>query len=552
MVQVLIDQCRNFGINHVVISPGSRNAPLIIAFDNHPEFKCYSIPDERSAAFYALGMARQLNEPVAIICTSGTAVLNYAPALTEAFYQEIPVIAITADRPPELIDQEDGQTIRQENVFANHIRFSTSLTTKEDQQSIAHGKEQIDMALSVSLSFPKGPVHINIPFEEPLYDFEEKEIIDIDKPAISCSDSFPLEQEKNFLSDWQQSEKVIILVGVSTPNKELNRSLTSFAKQNNAVIFAPATANIQGENTFNTIETLFFSTFVNSDSSLTPDILITIGGPVVSKAAKQYLRKYKPKFHYDIDVNPAIIDTYKALSEKITCSPMEFISRIVKDCDKKPSAFLDKWQDRNIAIKEKTKNFTENVKWSDISIYTSVFDRVPLEINLHLANSTPVRYAELFNKHPKVNYYCNRGTSGIDGCTSTAAGAALVSNNPTILITGDMSFFYDSNAFWNNHVPNNLKVILINNGGGNIFKVIRGPENTNQLESLFVTQQSAKAEKLCEAFGVDYLSCNNHKGFKESLLKLFETDKCTVLEAFTPSNKSAQTYRDIFAEIKSL
>lgn len=548
-VQILVQECLNYGVKHAVISPGSRNAPLIIAFDNNPEITCYSIPDERSAAFYALGMARQLNEPVAIICTSGTAVLNYAPAITEAYYQEIPLIAITADRPPYLIDQEDGQTIRQDNIFSNHIKYSCTLPIEEDQAAISLGSELITNSLEEALIFPQGPVHINIPFEEPLY---ESETIDYgnNPKAIKHNTTLHSESYKEIRKAWDNSSKVMLLVGVNQANTNINRLITNFANSKNCVVFAPATANIHGANTFNTIESLFYSAIVEDRVEFTPDLLFTFGGPIVSKAAKQFLRKHKPKFHFDIDVNPEKIDTYKALTHKITCSTEVFIESIQNELELKPQTYVNTWSQRNETINLATKTYIDSVKWCDLTVFNSILNSFQGSIDLHLANSTPVRYAELFNKKANINYYCNRGTSGIDGSTSTTAGAALVSNKPTFLITGDISFFYDSNAFWNNHVPDNLKVILINNGGGNIFKVIRGPENTGQLESLFVTQQQAKAEKLCEAFNVKYSLCNSSNDFSNKLSELYQSNSCAVLEVFTPSDYSAKVYRELFGVIK--
>lgn len=549
MVQILLNQCLSYGVKHAVISPGSRNAPLIISFDNHPDITCYSIADERSAAFYALGMSKQLNEPVAIICTSGTAVLNYAPALTEAYYQEIPLIAITADRPPYLIDQEDGQTIRQENIFANHIRYAVNLPVDENADILAKGTSDIKKALTASLNFPNGPVHINIPFEDPLYNCEDIAIENVKEHYTpnEAKASIP----ESFYNSWEKNNKIMLLVGVMLPNEKLNHLIiNTFAKEYNCAVFAPATANIHGNNIFNTVENLFYTASTNDLKNYKPDLLITFGGPVVSKSAKQFLRKNKPEFHFDIDLNPGVVDTYQSLTAKITMSPMNFINEIQEKIKTKNSAYIELWQAIEKIQRKRINDYLINMPWCDLSLYDALFQKIDRKIDLHLGNSTPVRYAELFAKHPLVNYYSNRGTSGIDGSTSTAAGSALATNNTTLLITGDISFFYDSNAFWNNHIPQNLKIILINNGGGNIFKIINGPDSTNQLESLFVTKQNAKAQKLCEAFNINYLSCTDMKSFSLQLNPLFKNKNCTVLEVFTPAEKSAQIYRDFFTELK--
>ncbi len=543
-VQVLIEQCYSFGVKHVIISPGSRNAPLIISFDNHPAFTCYPIPDERSAAFYALGMARQLNQPVAVVCTSGTAVLNFAPALTEAYYQNIPLIAITADRPPELIDQEDGQTIRQKNIYNNHIGYSANLPIYNDNKSITESKNLINQALSKAVGLGvnnnKLPVHINIPFAEPLYETCTLEIKK-EKTAIPASNKTLTEkQRQNFSEAWSKSKKVLLISGVSLPNNELEQNLNKLATEKNIAVIAPPTANINEGNVFTTPENLFLSITENETDSFKPDLLITIGGPVVSKATKNFLRKNNPLFHFDIDTNPVKVNTYQCLTDLLNVDPIYVFNIIFKHLEKKDTVYINLWKQKNKKVITTSNKLLSNIEWSDLLVFKLFFEGIKSNINLHLANSTPIRYAELFAKHNKINYYCNRGTSGIDGCTSTAAGAAIVSKKNTLLITGDISFFYDSNAFWNSNVPNNLKIILINNSGGNIFKIIKGPRETKQLKKYFEMHQQADAKKLCGAFGVNYLSAKNKTQFTNGLKNLTASTKCTVLEIFTPSEKSAE------------
>lgn len=550
-VQLLVDNCYEFGVKHVVISPGSRNAPLIISFDSHPAFTCYSIPDERSAAFYALGMARQLSEPVALVCTSGTAVLNYASALTEAFYQEIPLIAISADRPPDLIDQEDGQTIRQHNIFSNHIKVSETLSIDENEERLKIADSQIKKALHTAVNFPKGPVHINVPFNEPLYERCELEF-----KKTPITDSIPLptleEKDKYKLSEaWNSSEKIMLLCGVCIPNPVMNRLIEKLSQEKNILVMAPPTSNISSKAAITNIDPIFLSIKEEEKQDFKPDLLLTIGGPIVSKATKIYLRENKPSYHFDIDINPTLVNTYKSLTAKIKVDAQTFLSFAQANLPEKPLAYYQAWKQKQDEISNSNKLFHKNTPWCDLLVFKTFLQNIPREINLHLGNSTPVRYAELFTKHDKINYYCNRGTSGIDGCTSTAAGAALHSNKTTVLITGDISFFYDSNAFWNHHVSSNLKVILINNKGGNIFKVIPGPGTTEQLDPFFVTQQAAKAEKLCEAFNVAYLSASNENKFTKNLKILFESNKCTVLEVLTPSDLSAKVFKDLISSYKA-
>ena len=325
-VQLLIEKCCQFGVKHIIISPGSRNAPLIIGFGNHPNFKCYSIPDERSAAFYALGMARQLNEPVAILCTSGTAVLNYAPALTEAYYQEIPVIAITADRPPYMIDQEDGQTIRQHNIFANHSNYSCTLPLNETPQELISIEQEVEKAFKNAMQFPRGPVHINIPFDEPLYELTESLTV---KAEVESLDIKPIKIDDAELDDcideWYVAQRKMILVGVLPPNSVEQKLLEELADDDSVLVFTETTSNLHHPNFFPSIDKLIAPLSQEELKALQPEILITFGGMIVSKKIKAFLRQHKPKHHWHIDEKKAY-DTFFCLSKHIEVSPNQFFS----------------------------------------------------------------------------------------------------------------------------------------------------------------------------------------------------------------------------------
>jgi 2-succinyl-5-enolpyruvyl-6-hydroxy-3-cyclohexene-1-carboxylate synthase len=551
VVKLLLEQCFIHGIKQVVIAPGSRNAPLIISFANHPGFTCYSIPDERSAGFYALGMARQLNEPVAVVCTSGTAVLNLAPALTEAYYQEIPVIAITADRPPEWIDQEDGQTIRQEFIFQNHIRSSVSLPSGLQDCDLMNARAMLDQALIKAHGHPKGPVHINVPFHEPLYETQTLPF-EVQRGVFDPQIKSNYREVKNeVLQQVTLFQKILIIVGVKLPDKEIEQLLNQLADNKKFVVLAPASANIRGANILNLAEALALSLNSNQNLNFKPEVLISIGGPVVSKATKQWLRSVKPFIHFDVDENPEQVNTYESLSLKITENPIQVLHDLLGTPEKNME-YQKLWHVLNQKVVDKQTAFNASSPWSDYTVFKTFFEWLAFPVDLHLANSTPVRYAELFNKHPMINYFGNRGTSGIDGSTSTAAGAALVSGKATWLLSGDIAFVYDSNAFWNRHIPDNLKVIVINNQGGNIFRVIPGPDSTKQLESFFETRQTARIEKLCEAFQVNYFSANNPDELIQGFEQLKNSSTCTILEVFTDAAISARQFKKLYQQYRSL
>lgn len=540
-VQILLQQCYKYGVRRVIISPGSRNAPLIISFTQNELFTCYSIADERSAGFFALGMARELQEPVALVCTSGTAVLNYAPAICEAYYQEIPLIVLTADRPAQWIDHEDGQTIRQENIFQNYIKFSTQLP--DEQKNKKQLKQTIERALNTALKIPFSPLHINLPFAEPLYETEKYTFEKEKKNEIFHKNK----TDFSYLSKaWNNAEKIIIVLGIMPPNSQLNKTIKQIVEQKNVVVIATATSNLQHKQMIDNPDLLFFQLNDKQKKDLQADLLLTFGGAVISKGLKIFLRKNKAKIHIDIDLNSRLIDTYRSLTHKIEASAEEVLNYINLNLLPKKTNYQTQFailqNDINDRIfQQHTPNFSD---WNVFKQFFTFIKTTKKRINLHLANSTPIRYTELFRSNPLVSYYANRGTSGIDGCTSTACGAAIVAQSTTVLITGDVAFFYDSNAFWNKYLPNKLKIILINNGGGNIFRILEGSRNSQSLP-FFETPHTGNAKKLCGTFGVNYMKANSFKAFEEQLQKLFRTKKCTVLEVFTDGTKSAEIYKKI-------
>lgn len=551
IVQQLIKACLKFNAKHVVISPGSRNAPLTISFTQIPAFNCYSIPDERSAAFYALGMAKQLNKPVVLICTSGSAALNYAPAIAEAYYQEIPLIVVSADRPPEWIDQEDGQTIRQENIYNNYIGYSASLPKGINANELESAEHSIEKAFSTALANKKSPVHINVPFDEPLYEtqtiaLENKQVSTID---ISSDDNNIEADTLDLVQACQKANKIMILAGVMQPNALLNETLNRISDEKNIVVVAPPYSNLKGAQIIQIPELIYNTISDEEKEKLRPDLLITIGGPVVSKATKIFLRKYKADVHIDIDYNEQFIDTYLSLTSKIINEPNKVLNHLSNCIDAKDNSFITDYLSLQTNRINKTDQYTESLELCDLSFYKILFQSLKQSCDIHFANSTPIRYSELFKSNINLNYYCNRGTSGIDGNNSIAAGAALVSEKPTLLITGEISFGYDSNAFWNNHVPNNLKIIVINNGGGNIFRVISGPEQSKSLP-FFETKIEKSIDYFCKSYGLKYLSAKNLTMLESSLQELYESETCTILEVFTPAQESAEQYRNLFRELR--
>ena len=554
LAQIVISACCQFNIDTVVISPGSRNAPLTVGFFNHPKIETLSIVDERCAAFFALGIAQQTQKPVAILCTSGSALLNYYPAISEAFYSNIPLVVISADRPKHLIDIGDGQTIRQENVFENHILFSANLI--EYSKFKTENLQLVSRALQTAVS-QNGPVHINVPFDEPLYQtVKELDSVILEKVKQSVDEVTMMSPSidesidyKYLASIWNTAEKKMILVGVNYPNDDLQKLINIYADDESVLILTETTSNLHHKKAINSIDQLIFSLDDEQFKDLKPEVLITFGGMIVSKRIKQFLRKYKPTHHWNIDEKKSV-DTFFCLSEFIQKQPLDFFSKFNKTVKEKKSKYQQKWLKFRDERRVKHTAYLSKAMHSDFKVFEQILESIPHKSQLQISNSSIIRYAQLFTIDKTNTVFCNRGTSGIDGSTSTAVGAAFAAKNQTIFISGDLSFFYDSNALWNTNIPANFRIIIINNSGGGIFKIIPGPKSINAT-NYFETPHCLTAEHLCKMYGLDYLQANSTETVAAQLENFYElSEKPKILEIFTPSKENNLILKEYFKNIQ--
>ncbi len=548
IAQSVVLLCLEKGVDHVVISPGSRNAPLTIGFTQHPDIKTYSVVDERAAAFFALGLAQQLQKPVAVVCTSGSAVLNYYPAVSEAFYSDIPLVVISADRPIERIDIGDGQTIRQRNVFENHILYSANLYSEfvaefdiqdskfnqKQREATKHNQQEINKALNEAI-VNQGPVHINVPFYEPLYNTTSKRLVD---PIIVDKENKRLEldteQIQSYKSKWNAAKRKIVLVGVLQPGVIDQDYLDQLGRDPSVLVFTETTSNLNHPNFFTRIDNIIGSLDAEGFKALQPDILVTLGGMVISKKVKAFLRNYQPKEHWHVDAKKAY-DTYFCLNKHFKVSVNHFWQHFLSRYEAPESDYQSHW----LAIRQRRdlmhKKYINEMPWCDFKAFDLVLSNIRPDSLLQLGNSSTVRYVQLFDIDKSLKVYCNRGTSGIDGSTSTAVGAAVASQLPTTLITGDLSFFYDSNGLWNQNIPKDFKIILINNSGGGIFRILPGDKTSNAFETYFETTHNLDASHLCAMFGLDYFSADSEDTLiqaQESFYK--QNSKPCLLEIKTP------------------
>ncbi|OXE95738.1 2-succinyl-5-enolpyruvyl-6-hydroxy-3-cyclohexene-1-carboxylate synthase [Flavobacterium araucananum] len=545
LAQSIIEICLAKGITNIIISPGSRNAPLTIGFAQNPNFKCYSIADERCAAFFALGIAQQTKSPTAIVCTSGSALLNYYPAVAEAFYSQIPLIVISADRPQSKIDIGDGQTIRQENVFQNHSVFNANL----NEEASVENDLKINKAIETAI-LQKGPVHINAPFEEPLY--ETVDTLSVQSKITHSEEIIGtkiIENIDDVISVYNAAESKLILVGVNEANSIDPEIVANFAHDPSVVVLTETTSNLHDPSFINSIDTLI-TPFDDADfKAFQPEILITFGGMIVSKRIKAFLRKYKPKEHWHIDTLRAY-DTFSALTKHFVMQPNDFFKALFAKSVVTESDYFAKIDKIYALRKNKRQEYVDKIPFSDFKVFEKVIESLPAKSQLQISNSSAIRYAQLIDIDPTIEVFCNRGTSGIDGSTSTAIGAAVGNEKQTVFITGDIGFLYDSNALWNSYIPKNFKIVLINNGGGGIFRILPGHEEKPVFNTYFETSHHLTAEHLAKMYGMDYYTANDGISLEKNLKSFYDkNDSPAILEIFTPTLENDVILKQYFKEL---
>jgi 2-succinyl-5-enolpyruvyl-6-hydroxy-3-cyclohexene-1-carboxylate synthase len=547
VVSELMGALKGASIADVIITPGSRNAPFSISLANDSFFQLHSIVDERSAAFFALGLSQQTKKPTVLICTSGTALLNYAPAIAEAYYQRIPLLVISADRPEEWIDRGEGQSIRQNNVFQNYADYSACLIADEKEGSVQN-KEIIQDTFQYLIS-NNGPVHLNVPFQEPLYELIDCEELPSFQFETKENAMDALKEVDESLEIIQQAERIMILIGQHV-YEDFSKELQQFNQLQQVIVLTETHANVNIENAFPCIDRIIMGLDGNAQQALSPNVLITVGTNIISRKIKAILRKSKPK-HIQVGLNERKMDTFDCLELQCNLTPQDFFNSL-KEIESK-----SEWKNNILSIQEnqikQVEAWLPSAPFSDLTVFSSLLKSIPDGTDVQMGNSSVVRYIQLFNQNKNLTYFGNRGVAGIDGSTSTAIGAAWKTKKPTLLISGDLSFHYDSNAFWNNYLSNELKVIVINNGGGGIFRIIDGSKDTAHLEQFFETVHSSKSIKgIADLYNLNYFSAANNDELIQTLPLFFNQNNVSVLEIFTPKEDNPKALDAFFQHTKKI
>ena len=559
----IAELCARKGLSQAILCPGSRCAPLTIAFSRHEDITTRTFSDERSAAFVAVGIAQQIKAPTILVCTSGSAAYNFAPAVAEAYFQQIPLIIFTADRPREWIDQWDGQTIRQQGIYGGHVKKSFTLPEEYDHPDATWFiNRTVNEAINLAREFPPGPVHINAPFREPLYPSRD-EVIRFTRPVRIIDDParetrLP-EKEKNLLSKSLTSfHKILLVAGQGDYNESLTKVVARFVKHQRVAFIGDIISNFHRlPQAVHYADSFLAQGGEALRKSLQPELLITFEKSVISKNLKLFLRQNKPQQHWHILESGPAADTFQTLTQVIHSNPQSFFEDLLI-APKKNSAFEVQKRENYVRLWEVEERRTERSMLSffsapglsELHLVRELLKSLPQRCNLHLANSMAVRYANFIGlaaAKKGIHVFGNRGTSGIDGCSSTAVGHTLVSDVPNFLITGDMALLYDRNAFWHNYALPNLRIVVLNNHGGTIFNMIDGPSDLPEKEEYFVTRQSLNAENLATEFEFEYSKLDSLRKVKNTLNVFFQFNgKTKILEMESEGSMN----RDIFEQFK--
>ena len=504
-VNILTALLVKHGVTHAVVCPGSRNAPIVHNLNECPDITCYPVTDERSAGFYALGMSQALNKPVAVCVTSGTALLNLAPAVAEAYYQHQPLIVISADRPQQWIDQLDGQTLPQPDALGRFVRKAVSLPEPHDSEERWYCNRLVNEALIVR----HAPVHINVPITEPLFGFTVAEL---------------------------SEERKIELIPADTPPHVLSHVCRMFMQSKRPMLIAGQPMNPNLDEAV---------AIVGDDERYVPDFVLYIGGSIVSKRLKHFLRKAKET--WAVNETGEVNDTFMNLTHVVQGDGAVVADQIRFLLEQQPHPFVQMWE----ALLAKVRAHAENYQpaYSEMAAVKYFEEKLSNIHQVHYANSSAIRLANIFARH---RVWCNRGVNGIEGSLSTAAGFSVVTAEKVFCVIGDLSFFYDQNALWNQNLRGNLRILLLNNGKGGIFNMLKGLEQSPARDKFVAAAHHTTAEGICIQNNVTYLKATNMEQMQQGIdtLLIIESHRPVLLEVFSDSQTDEQVFREYYCSLR--
>ena len=523
-VQMTLALLRAYGIRQAVLCPGSRDIPLIQGLAQCPEITCHAFTDERSAGFAAIGIITQLHEPCAVVVTSGSALLNLHPAVGEAFYRHLPLLILSADRAPAWIDQNDGQTLPQPRVFKRLVKYSGIAYEIKDTEDRWHCRRVVNEALLALTCPPYAPVHLNIPISDPFFDFNVSKL-----PSAARMEYISLSKLDRLLADYH---RILLILAQNDYAQPPSREEQSALAQRFSVA-AEQLSNAQSTY-FITLPEVFAAKLLQSNDAkqehFAPDLVITLGGQILSKSLKRYLRRCRCD-HLDINAEGAVNDVFMHLRYIVQA---DYHMALQTLCTL-PRKNLSKPYLTPADVKPKADPNTLPLPYSQLSLLQLLIAKLPKDSVLHLANSSTVRYAAYFALPPRVRVVANRGVNGIEGSLSSAVGAALA--DPTrlhFICIGDLSFFYDLNALWTRSTLRNLRVVLFNNCGGEIFAALPGLSLDDRSARFVTAPHYTSAVSWAISCGFNAVQIQDEAAFTQALPAfLQESDTPQLLEILT-------------------
>lgn len=543
--QIIIALLKKFNIRHCVLSAGSRNVPFVHSIEEDPFFNCYSVVDERSAGYFALGLAQELNEPVVISCTSSTATCNYWPPVAEAFYQGVPIIILTSDRDPAMLGQWEDQMINQVGMYDRHVRKSVNLPIINNRDDEIYCQRLVNEALLELNHHGTGPVHINIPMKAYNNSFNIKSLPEVTKIERLClEDNSILWQEK--IKKLSNAKKVLVTCGqMSYVSHNLKMEIQKFFEKYNAAIAVEYMSNLEFEHGLNTTVCMD-ARYVTPKKvkELLPDIVISYGGNIFS-GIKEQLRKFAGEFeHWLIQEDGRVVDTFKSLTTIFECSPEYFFKFCNNEVNKEAlndNIYYNKFRDYANSV------ILPEFEYSHVYAIQKVVESIPPNSLLHLSINDSIRITNFFKMNQNVKVFANIGTHGIDGCLSSFLGQAITTEKQSYLIIGDLAFFYDMNAVRLRHIKNNVHILLINNEGGSEFYFNRMWKN--EASDLHTTaRHHTKAEGWVKSNDFIYLRAHNKEMLEDALSEFMreDLDKPVFLEVFTEMKHDSKVIYDFF------
>ena len=539
-VQILISLLKQFNIKYFVNSPGTRNTPLVHSIEEDPFFKCYSIVDERSAAYFALGLSEALDEPVCVTCTAATATCNYMSAIKEAYERNIQLVALTSDRESYPMFHMQDQSINQVNMYKGYINYSVDIPAILNQEDEWFANRSINEAFLELNHNQKGPIQIN--YHVPSWgDFCVKEIPKERKITRYNTNNINWQEVKENL----KNKKILVFGGMNynNNNQELQNNIKEFYKKYNATVVFDNYANLKDDNYINA--SVFGDILTQKEAqNIAPEIMITFGKVFYSPLKGRFNGKKQNFEHWHIDENGIVIDGFKNLTKIFECEPKKFFDEIIKEVNTKNNHEYEQiWKKRISEIK------IGNLSFSNFSVIRDFCKVIPKNSILHASVLNSIRITNYFKIDESIKCYANVGADGIDGAFSTFLGQANKTDKMAFLLIGDLSYLYDLNACLNvNKIENqNIRILIINNYAGAEFHKNFGLSMIPTLNLHIAAGHNTKIEETTGMENVEYLSAKNQEELNKNLKKFIgKSEKPIILEVFTDANTDAQILKDFW------